>query len=56
VIFDCICRKRLVAVLKTMLPILEKFEEIELTDEVRQKLRHISAATIDDYWPQKRRN
>ena len=47
VIFDCICGKRLVAVLKTMLPILEKFEEIELTDEVRQKLRHISAATID---------
>ena len=30
-----------------MLPILEKFEEIELTDEVRQKLRHISAATFD---------
>ena len=47
VIFDCICGKRLVAVLKTMLPILEKFEEIELTDEVRQKLRHISAPTFD---------
>ena len=46
-IFDCICGKRLVAVLKTMLPILEKFGEIDFTDEVRTKLEHISAATVD---------
>ena len=47
VIIDCICGKRLVAVLRTMLPILEKFEEIELSEEVREKLQRISAATID---------
>jgi len=46
-IFDCICGKRLVAVLRTMLPILEKFGEIDFADEVRTKLEHISAATVD---------
>ena len=47
VIFDCICGKRLVSVLRTMLPILEKFDEIELTEEVKEKLQRISASTID---------
>ena len=46
-IFDCICGKRLVAVLRTMLPILEKFGEIDFSQEVRSKLEHISAATVD---------
>ena len=32
-VFDCICGKRLVVVLRTMLPILEKFGEIDLNDE-----------------------
>ena len=46
-IFDCICGKRLVAVLRTMLPVLEKFDEIDLSREVRAKLERISAATVD---------
>ena len=46
-IFDCMCGKRLVVALRTMLPILEKFGEISLEPEVRQKLMRISAATID---------
>lgn len=46
-IFDCICGKRLVVVLRTMLPILAKFGEIDLTEEVTRKLQCISAATID---------
>ena len=46
-IFDCICGKRLVVVLRTILPILEKFGEIDLSEEVAQKLQCISAVTID---------
>jgi hypothetical protein len=46
-IFDCICGKRLVVVLKTMLPILEKFGEIDFSKEVRGKLERISASTVD---------
>jgi hypothetical protein len=45
--FDCICGKRLVVVLRTMLPVLEKFGEIDMSEEVSAKLRRISAATID---------
>ncbi len=45
--FDCICGKRLVVVLRTMLPVLEKFGEIDLSEEISAKLRQISAATID---------
>jgi hypothetical protein len=46
-IFDCICGKRLVVVLRTMLPVLEKFGEIDLNEEMAGKLQRISAATID---------
>jgi hypothetical protein len=46
-VFDCMCGKRLVVVLRTMLPMLESFGEIELTAPVRSKLITISAATID---------
>ena len=46
-VFDCMCGKRLVVVLRTMLPMLESFGEIELTASVRGKLNTISAATID---------
>jgi len=45
--FDCICGKRLVVVLRTMLPVLEKFGEIDLNEEITGKLQRISAATID---------
>jgi hypothetical protein len=47
VIFDCPCGKRLVPLLRTMLPILENFGEIELDERTRAKLKSISAATID---------
>lgn len=46
-IYDCICGKRLAPVLKTMLCILYKFEEVDFPKEVREKLENISAATID---------
>lgn len=46
-IFRCLCGKRLAPVLRTMLPILYKFGEIDFDDEVRVKLEKISAATID---------
>ncbi len=46
-IFDYICSKRLAPFLKEILPVLEKWEEIKLSVEVREKLFKISAATID---------
>jgi hypothetical protein len=46
-LFDCLCGKRLAPVLRSMLPILYKFGEIDFTDEVRSKLERISPATID---------
>ena len=53
-VFDCMCGKRLVVVLRTMLPTLESFGEIELTAAVRGKLQTISAATIDRLLQQER--
>ena len=53
-VFDCMCGKRLVVVLRTMLPMLESFGEIELTAPVRGKLQTISAATIDRLLQQER--
>ena len=46
-VFDFMCGKRLVVVLRTMLPVLDSFGEIPLSAEVRAKLLSISAATID---------
>ncbi len=46
-VFDYMCGKRLVVVLRTTLPVLESFGEIPLTTEVHAKLLTISAATID---------
>ena len=46
-VFDFMCAKRLVVVLRTMLPVLDSFGEIPLSAEVRAKLLTISAATID---------
>jgi len=46
-IFDCPCGKRLVPLLRTMLPVLENFGEIDLDERTRANLQHISAATID---------
>jgi len=46
-IMDCICGKRLVGILKELIPILELHGEIVLPSETRAKLLKISAATID---------
>ena len=47
VIFDFICGKRLAPFMAEAVEKLEKHKEIDLTDEVRQKLVKISASTID---------
>ena len=46
-IMDCICGKRLAAILKEVVPRLERYREIRIEPEVRQKLLIISPATID---------
>jgi hypothetical protein len=46
-IMDFICGKRLEPALKEVIPILERYKEIELDKTVREKLSKISAATID---------
>lgn len=42
-----LCGKRLAVFIRTTLPILERFEELPLHPEIRQKLLSISPATID---------
>jgi len=44
---DYICSKRLAPFLGEFIPVLEKNNEIRLETKVREKLFHISAATID---------
>ncbi len=46
-LFGCLCGKRLVAVLRTQLPVLEKFGELAVDPGTRRKLTRISAATVD---------
>ncbi len=46
-LFGCLCGKRLVVVLRTQVPVLEKFGELALDPDTRQKLTRISAATVD---------
>ena len=46
-IMDNICGKRLAPVLSEIIDVLEKHKEIELSSEVKEKLKKISAATID---------
>jgi hypothetical protein len=46
-IMGFICGKRLKPALKEVIPVLEKYKEIELDKTVREKLLKISAATID---------
>ena len=46
-ICDCICGKRLAPYLSEIIPVLEKWNEIQLDPEVRAKLLEISASTID---------
>ena len=47
VIMDCICGKRLTAVLPEIVAVLERHGELELAPATRQKLCAISAASID---------
>ena len=54
-IMDCICGKRLAPVLREVLRRLERFREIRLSDDVRQKLFRISAASIDRLLAKERR-
>lgn len=46
-IFDCPCGKRLVPILRSMLPVLEKFDEIPRDKVVQEKLVSVSSATVD---------
>lgn len=46
-LMDCICGKRLAPMLGELIGVLERFGEIELEGEVREKLLNVSAATID---------
>lgn len=47
IICDYICSKRLTPFLSEIIPVLEKYGEINLATKVREKLFKISAATID---------
>ncbi|MCK4241494.1 MAG: transposase, partial [Candidatus Atribacteria bacterium] len=47
IICDYICSKRLAPFLSEIIPVLEKYGEINLATKVREKLFKISAATID---------
>jgi hypothetical protein len=46
-IMDCICGKRLAPILRDVVRRLERFHEIRISGDVRQKLNRISAASID---------
>lgn len=46
-VLDGVCGKRLASVLPEVIPSLERFGEIKLADEVREKLLSVSASTID---------
>jgi hypothetical protein len=46
-LFDCLCGKRLVPFLRTMVDILSVWGELSTTDEIKNKLKAVSAATID---------
>lgn len=46
-ILDCPCGKRLAAALPETVRVLEKFGEIKLSSEIREKLLSISASTTD---------
>jgi len=47
VICDCICGKRLAPYLPEIMSVLERCGELEISEEVRQKLLEISPATVD---------
>jgi hypothetical protein len=55
VIMDCICGKRLAAVLPELIAVLERHGELQLAAATRQKLCAISAASIDRLLASERR-
>jgi len=54
-VMDCICGKRLAPILREVVKRLERFREIRIPDDVRQKLYRISAASIDRLLTKERR-
>lgn len=54
-VMDCICGKRLAPILREVVRRLERFREIRISDDVRQKLYRISAASIDRLLAKERR-
>lgn len=46
-ICDCICGKRLAPYLSEIIPVLERWGELEIDEEVRAKLLEVSPATVD---------
>ena len=46
-LMDCLCGKRLAAILGEVIPILERHGEIHLDAQTRQKLMQVSSSTID---------
>lgn len=56
IICDCICGKRLAPFLPTIVPVLEKFGEITVSQEMKDKLLNISPATIDRMLKSVKRN
>lgn len=46
-ICDCICSKRLAPFLQEIVPVLERHDELIVSDEVREKLFEISPSTVD---------
>jgi len=47
VICDCLCGKRLAPFLSEIIPVLKRWGELEIKEEVQEKLLRISPATID---------
>jgi hypothetical protein len=54
-IMDCICGKRLAPILREVVRRLERFREIRISGDVRQKLSRISASSIDRLLAKERR-
>lgn len=46
-LFDCLCGKRLAVFLRQTVDLLTAWDELTITDEIRNKLKVISPATID---------
>jgi hypothetical protein len=52
---DCMCAKRLVPALRTLVPVYERWGELRVAPSVREKLLRLSAATADRLLREERR-